>query len=145
MSLDGAYDEDNIFAKIIRGEIPAVRVFEDDHVLAIMDVFPQSRGHALVIPKQSRARNLLEETPENAAALMLGVQRLAKAARAALNPDGVRVVQFNGDAGGQTVFHLHMHVIPVWDDQPVGRHGQTGMADVAGLKALAEQIAAQLS
>ena len=145
MSLDGAYDHDNIFAKIIRGDMPAVRVFEDDHVLAIMDVFPQSRGHALVIPKQSQARNLLEETPQNAAALMLAVQKLAKAVRAALNPDGIRIAQFNGEPGGQTVFHLHMHVVPVWADQPMGRHGQTGMADLDELKALAGQIAAKLS
>ncbi|WP_091739181.1 HIT family protein [Phenylobacterium immobile] len=145
MSLDGTYDEGNIFAKIIRGDMPAVRVFEDDRLLAIMDVFPQSRGHALVIPKLSQARNLLEETPENAAALMLGVQRLAKACRAALSPDGIRIAQFNGEVGGQTVFHLHVHVLPVWDGQPIGRHGQTGMADLDELKALAERIAAKLS
>jgi histidine triad (HIT) family protein len=145
MSLDGAYDHDNVFAKIIRGDMPAVRVFEDDQMLAIMDVFPQSRGHVLLIPKQSQARNLLEETPETAAALMLAVQRTAKAIRAALKPDGIRIAQFNGEVGGQTVFHLHVHVVPVWEGKPMGRHGQSGMADLAELQALADQIAAQLA
>lgn len=145
MSLDGTYADDNVFARIIRGEIPSVRIFEDDRVLAIMDVFPQTRGHCLVIPKQSQARNLLDETPENVAALAYGVQTLARAVAAALKPDGVRIAQFNGEAAGQTVFHLHFHVLPVWDGEPIGRHGQTAMADTEDLKALAGQIAAQLS
>ena len=96
MSLDGSYDPDNIFAKILRGEMPAVRVFEDAHVLAFMDVFPQARGHTLVIPKHSSARNFLEEAPENIGPLLLGVQRVARAVRAALKPDGIVITQFNG-------------------------------------------------
>ena len=144
MSLDGTYDEDNIFAKILRGEIPAARVFEDDHVLAFMDAFPQGRGHTLVIPKHSQARNLLEEEPQTLAALMLGVQRVARAVRAALKPDGVVITQFNGTPAGQTVFHLHVHIIPRWEGVPLGRHGG-GMADVGELKALAAEIAAQIS
>src|ERR1700748_908318 len=95
MSLDGTYDDGNIFAKILRGEAPAARVFEDDHVLAFMDVFPQSKGHTLVIPKHSTARNLLDEEPQKLAALTLGVQRVARAVRAALNPDGVMIFQIH--------------------------------------------------
>lgn len=140
MSLEGVYDEDNIFAKIIRGEAPAVKVFEDEAVLAFMDVFPQAKGHALVVSKRSRARNLLEAEPEVLAQVMAATQRLARAIVAALKPDGVVVTQFNGAPAGQTVFHLHVHVIPRWEGQALGRHGQ-GMADVEELKALAARIA----
>ncbi len=146
MSLDGSYDHDNIFAKILRGEIPSARVFEDDHVYAFMDVFPQGRGHTLVIPKHSTARNLLEEEPEKLSQLILGVQRVARAVRAALEPDGVLIFQNNGAAAGQTVFHLHFHVVPRWaGDGPLGRHGSGQMADIGELKALAAQIAAKIS
>ncbi len=144
MSLDGTYDAGNIFAKILRGEMPAVKVFEDDHVLAFMDVFPQSKGHTLVIPKHSTARNYLEEASENVGPLMLGVQRVAKAVRAALNPDGIQISQFNGAPAGQTVYHLHFHIIPRWDGEALGRHAE-GMADVEELKVLAAQISAKIS
>ncbi|ODT62420.1 HIT family protein [Phenylobacterium sp.] len=145
MSLDGTYDDGNIFAKILRGEMPSAKVFEDGHVYAFMDVFPQSRGHTLVIPKHSTARNLLEEEPANLQPLILGVQRVARAVRAALNPDGVMVSQFNGAPAGQTIYHLHFHIIPRWNGVELGRHGAGGMADPAELKALAEQIAAQIA
>ncbi|HEX2562107.1 HIT family protein [Phenylobacterium sp.] len=145
MSLDGTYDEGNIFAKILRGEMPAAKVFEDDHVFAFMDVFPQSRGHTLVIPKHSRARNLLEEEPQVLSHLVLGVQRVARAVRAALQPDGIVITQFNGAPAGQTVYHLHVHIIPRWEGVPVGRHASGGMADPKELAALAEQIAAKIS
>ena len=145
MSLDGTYDPDNIFARILRGEMPSVRVFEDDDVLAFMDVFPQAKGHTLVIPKHSTARNFLEETPENIGPLLLGVQRVARAVRAALNPDGIMISQFNGAVSGQTVYHLHFHIIPRWDGVPLGRHAGGGMADTEELKALAGQIAAKIS
>lgn len=144
MSLDGTYDAGNIFAKILRGEMPAVRVYEDEHVLAFMDVFPQSKGHTLVIPKHSTARNFLEEAPEIVGPLMLGVQRVAKAVRAALNPDGLVITQFNGAPAGQTVYHLHFHIIPRWEGVPLGRHAE-GMADMQELKGLAEQISAMIS
>ena len=144
MSLDGIYDDGNIFARILRGEMPAVRVFEDDDVMAFMDVFPQSRGHTLVIPKHSTARNLLEEEPERLAALMKGVQRVARAVRSALRPDGLTITQYNGSPAGQTVFHLHVHIIPRWEGVKLGRHGE-GMADAGELKALADQIAAKIS
>ena len=144
MSVDGTYDAGNIFAKILRGEAPSVRVFEDEHVMAFMDVFPQAKGHVLVIPKHSTARNLLEEAPEIVGPLMLGVQRVARAVRAALKPDGLVISQFNGAPAGQTVYHLHFHIIPRWDGVPLGRHGE-GMADMDELKALAEQISAMIA
>jgi histidine triad (HIT) family protein len=145
MSLDGTYDDGNIFAKILRGEMPSARVFEDEHVYAFMDVFPQARGHTLVIPKHSTARNLLDEAPEVLSPLILGVQRVARAVRAALMPDGLVVTQFNGAPAGQTVYHLHFHIIPRWDGVAISRHASGGMADPAELKVLAEQIAAQIS
>ena len=145
MSLDGTYDAGNIFAKILRGEVPAARVFEDDHVLAFMDVFPQAKGHTLVIPKHSVARNLMDEEPQVLAPLILGVQRVTRAVRAALKPDGIVVTQFNGSPAGQTIFHLHFHIIPRWEGVAVGRHASGTMADPEELKALAEQIAAQIS
>ena len=145
MSLDGSYEHDNIFAKILRGEIPSARVFEDEHVFAFMDAFPQAKGHTLVIPKHSQARNLLEEEPEILANLFLGVQRVARAVRAALEPDGVMIMQLNGTPAGQTVFHLHVHIIPRWEGQVLARHTSGGMADIDELKALAAQIAAKIS
>jgi histidine triad (HIT) family protein len=145
MSLDGTYDDGNIFAKILRGEMPAARVFEDEHVYAFMDVFPQSRGHTLVIPKHSVARNLLEEEPERLSNLILGVQRVARAVRAALNPDGLVVTQFNGAPAGQTIYHLHFHIIPRWEGVALGHHAEGGMADMAELKDLAAQIAGKIS
>lgn len=143
--LDGAYDPDNIFAKILRGEMGCARVFEDEHVFSFMDVFPQSKGHTLVIPKHSTARNLLEEEPERLSHLILGVQRVAKAVRAALNPDGLVITQFNGAPAGQTIYHLHVHIIPRWEGVAMGRHASGGMADMDELKALAEQIAAKIA
>jgi histidine triad (HIT) family protein len=142
MSLDGAYDPDNIFARILRGDMPSAKVFEDEQVLAIMDVFPQSRGHVLVVPK-AQARNLLDADAEVLREAIVRVQRVARAVREALKPDGVTVMQFNGAAGGQTIFHLHFHVVPGWEGQPMGRHGG-GMADAAELQALAAEIAARL-
>ena len=146
MSLDGTYDDGNIFAKILRGEAPAARVFEDEHVLAFMDVFPQAKGHTLVIPKRSTARNLLDEDPAVLSGLILGVQRVARAVRAALNPDGVMIFQTNGAPSGQTVYHLHVHILPRWEgDGPLGKHASGKMADMDELKALAAQIAAKIS
>ena len=142
MSLDGAYDPDNIFAKILRGETPSTRVYEDDAVLAFMDVFPQARGHVLVVPK-AQARNLLDVEPAVLQALIVRVQTIARAVREALKPDGLTVMQFNGAAGGQTVYHLHFHIVPRTEGEPMGRHGG-GMADQAELADLAAKIAARL-
>ena len=144
MSLDGAYDPDNVFAKVLRGELPAAKVFEDDEVVAFMDLFPQARGHVLVISKASRARNLLDVEPEHLAGLMRGVQRVARSVRAALEPDGIVVTQFNGAAAGQTVFHLHVHVIPRYEGEALGRHAGGAPADAAELAALARAIAAHV-
>lgn len=142
MSLSGSYDDSNIFAKILRGEAPCVKVFEDEQVLAFMDIFPQSHGHFLVVPK-AMSRNLLELDDAALQAAILRVKRLAKAARKALDPDGIVVTQFNGAPAGQTVFHTHFHIIPRWDAEPLGRHGG-GQADMDELKDLAEQIAGAL-
>ncbi len=143
MSLDGAYDPNNIFVRLMRGELPCARVFEDADTFAFMDAFPQGRGHALVIHKRSRARNLLEAEPDELTALIASVKRLALAMRRALKPDGVTVMQFNGAASGQTIFHLHFHVIPRWDGVPLGKHG-AGSAGPGELAALATQIAAAI-
>ncbi len=144
MSLDGVYEDGNIFAKILRGDIPVAKVFEDTETLAFMDVFPQTRGHTLVISKASQARNILEIEPEALSAVMATVQRVTRAVRAALNPDGIIISQFNGSAAGQTIFHLHVHILPRWAGVEMGRHGESGMADAAGLKALAAMIADHL-
>jgi histidine triad (HIT) family protein len=144
MSLDGTYDDQNVFAKIVRGEIPSVKIFEDDEVLAFMDAFPQATGHCLVISKTSKARNLLDAEPKTLGRVIGATQKLARAVRAALNPDGITVMQFNGAPAGQTVYHLHFHVIPRWEGEPLGRHGGGQTADLGELKQLAEQIAAKL-
>ena len=144
MSLHGAYDPDNIFAKILRGDMPSVKVWEDDDVLAFMDVFPQSEGHVLVVSKTSTARTLLEIEPEVLAKLTAAVQRTARAVEKALKPEGLSLMQFNGEAGGQTVFHLHFHIVPRWADRPMKGHGHAPMADAEQLKILAQKIAAAL-
>ena len=144
MSLAGDYDPDNIFARIIRGEIPSVTVFEDDRVLAFMDVFPQSPGHLLVISKVSRARNLLEVEPDVLTDLALAAQKAARAVVKALDCEGVSIMQFNGQAGGQTVFHLHLHVIPRWSDRPLKGHAEGKAADPEVLKDQARRIAEAL-
>jgi histidine triad (HIT) family protein len=145
MSLDGDYDEDNVFAKIIRGDLPAAKVYEDAHVLAFMDVLPQSKGHTLVVSKKSRARNLLDVDAEVLSHVILDVQRVAKAIRAALKPDGIVLTQFNGADAGQTVFHLHFHLIPRYAGQPVRPHGEGGMANPVELAEIAKQIAAEIA
>ena len=112
MSLYGDYDSQNIFAKIIRGEMPCYKLYEDDDVLAFLDLFPQSFGHTLVIPKRAEARNLLEIDADSLSKLTLAVQKVARVLADELQPDGVQIAQFNGAPAGQTVFHIHMHVIP---------------------------------
>jgi len=144
MSLHGTYDPDNIFAKIMRGEMPCVKVYEDENILSFMDVFPQSEGHVLVIPK-APSRNLLETNAKDIGRLFGAVQRIAKAVETALKPDGIVVTQFNGAPAGQTVFHTHVHIIPRYDGKALGAHGGAGvMADMDALTALAEKIQAVL-
>ena len=144
MTIHGEYDNENIFAKILRGEMPCVKVFEDEIALSFMDVFPQSEGHTLVVPKSVTARNFLDLPSENVGVYMERVHTLAKAVEKAFNPDGIIITQFNGALAGQTVFHLHFHIIPCFEGQSVGRHGKTGMADVEHLGKLADQISATL-
>jgi histidine triad (HIT) family protein len=144
MSLRHPYDPDNIFAKILRGEIPSVKVWEDEHVLAFMDVFPQSEGHVLVISKTSRATSLLDIEPEALARVTAAVQRTARAVAKSLQPDGFQILQYNGEAGGQTVFHLHFHIVPRWAGRPMKGHGHAPMAEASALRAIADRIAAAL-
>ena len=138
-----AYDPDNIFAKIIRGEIPALKVFEDDHAIAFMDIMPWAEGHTLVIPKVA-ARNLFDAPPGVVAALIERTQRVAQAVQKALEPDGLRLVQNNEQAAGQTVFHLHFHVVPCYEGV-AWRIGDAPMADQAVLRDYAERIRKQIA
>ena len=144
MSLAGAYDEANIFAKILRGEMPSAKVFEDDVALAFLDVFPQTRGHTLVIPKGVSARNFLDFPTASVGPYMERVQQVSRAVERALRPDGVTIMQLNGAPAGQTVFHLHVHILPRWEGQAMRGHGKAPMGDMAELKALAAEIAAAL-
>ncbi len=144
MSLNGEYDRDNIFAKILRGEMPCVKVFEDAHTLAFMDVFPQSRGHVLLIPKAA-SRNLFDTEPDILTKLIAQTQRIGAAVKSALNPDGIIITQFNGAPAGQTVFHLHFHIIPRYSAQEMNPHADGNMADMDELRALAAQIKQQLN
>ena len=133
-----AYDNDNVFAKILRGEMPAHIVYEDDDTLAFMDVMPRGDGHCLVIPKQP-ARNILDVAPDSLAAVMRSVQKVSRAALAAFKADGLTIQQFNEPAGGQIVFHLHVHVLPRFEGVKLRPH--TGeMADQAILAAQAEKL-----
>ncbi len=147
MSLNAAYDDDNILAKILRGEIPNTTIYEDDDVLAFMDIFPQSKGHCLVIPKNTKAVNLLDMPDEDLAVLIQRTKKIAAAVKQALQPDGIRIAQFNGSAAGQTIFHLHFHIIPSYEGSKEAAHGSAGrgQADPGELAALAEKIKAALA
>lgn len=144
MSLEGQYDNDNIFAKILRGEMPCVKVYEDEHTLAFMDVFPQSNGHTLIIPKNDQARNLLDASTDTLGHVMKTVQKISAAVKSALKPDGIIVTQFNGAPAGQTVFHLHVHIIPRYENTDMTAHASGGMADMDELSALADRIKSAL-
>ena len=137
------YNTDNIFAKILREEIPNVTVYEDDDVLSFMDIFPQTEGHTLVIPKQAEATNFLDIDPGVLGTLIQRTQKVAKAVNEALDPDGIRIIQFNGEAAGQTVFHIHFHIIPMWQGREMKPHGGQP-ADTGALQGLAEKIRACL-
>jgi histidine triad (HIT) family protein len=137
-----AYDSNNIFAKILRGEIPSHKVYEDAHTLAFMDVMPQAPGHVLVVPKAA-SRNLLDADPEALAQTIPVVQTIANAVKEAFDADGVFVCQFNEPAAGQTVFHLHFHVIPRHEGAALQPHSGK-MEDGAVLAANAERIKAAL-
>lgn len=141
--MTASYDADNIFAKILRGEIPCHKVYEDDAAIAFMDVMPQAEGHTLVVPK-TPSRNLLDADPAVLAAMAPLVQRIAVAAKEAFAADGITLMQFNEGAGGQTVFHLHFHIIPRYDGVPLQRHGRD-MESPEVLAANAEKLRAALA
>ncbi|MDF2416548.1 HIT domain-containing protein [Acinetobacter beijerinckii] len=136
-----AYDEQNIFARILRGELPAIKIYEDDHVLAFMDIMPQADGHALVIPKVP-AVSLIDLPPEAAAYTIQIVQKIAKAIETALDAKGIVLMQLSGAAAGQTVPHVHFHLIPS-SIHELGRHAAQ-MGDQEKIKSLAEKIKAVL-
>ena len=136
------YDDDNVFAKILRGEMPAHRVHEDEHTLAFMDIMPRGDGHALVIPKTG-FRNLLDAPDEALAAVHRTARRVARAAMRAFGADGITVQQFNEAAGGQVVFHYHVHVIPRFEGVSLRPH--TGdMEDGEVLAVNAEKLRAAI-
>jgi histidine triad (HIT) family protein len=138
-----AYDETNIFAKILRGELPCHKVYEDDVAMAFMDVMPQADGHVLVLPK-SPARNILDADPAMLGKLIARVQKIALAVKEALAADGLTILQYNEPAGGQTVFHLHFHIIPRWEDVELRPHTRVPeKAEV--LEALRAKIAAAIT
>jgi histidine triad (HIT) family protein len=116
-----SYDPNNVFAKILRGDLPAQKVYEDADTLAFMDIMPRCEGHTLVIPK-TPARNVLDAGPAQLAACMKTVQKVAVAVMKAFDANGVTLMQFNEPAGGQVVFHLHFHVLPRWDGVALGPH-----------------------
>jgi histidine triad (HIT) family protein len=136
------YDRSNIFAKILRGEIPCVKIYEDDKTFAFMDVMPQAEGHTLVVPKEE-AENIFELSPEGAAALIQTAQKIAAAVKKATGAPGVMLVQLNGRAAGQSVFHIHMHVIPRHHGIDLEFH-ERNMTPAAELEPLAEKIRAAL-
>lgn len=140
MTLHASYEPDNVFAKILRGDMPSVKVFEDDVALAFMDVFPQTYGHTLVIPKGAQARNFLDMPTAQLGGYIERVQSVARAVEASLKPDGLIITQFNGAVAGQTVFHLHFHILPRFEGSQVLKHASGGMADTAELEEIAQKI-----
>jgi histidine triad (HIT) family protein len=135
------YDDQNILAKILRGEIPSFKVFEDEETLCIMDIMPRSDGHCLVIPK-TPCRNILDASDAQLAAVMATVKKVANASKIAFDADGITLQQFSEAAGGQEIFHLHFHIHPRHEGVPLRRPGVMGDMDV--IKAQGEAIAAAL-
>ena len=135
------YDNQNIFAKILRGEIPSFKVYEDDETLCFMDIMPRTDGHCLVIPK-TPCRNMLDATPAQLAACMATVNKVSNAAKRAFEADGITLQQFNEAAGGQEVFHLHFHIHPRHTGLPMRAPGKMGDMDL--IKTHAGKIAAEI-
>ncbi len=133
-----AYDENNVFAKVLRGEIPCHKIYEDGDTLAFLDIMPRTDGHALVVTKE-KARDLYDISPSGLAKLMAVVQKLAPKIKEAMGAEGVLIQQFNGAAAGQTVFHLHVHIIPRKEGESLKPHAG-GMGDQAALAATAAKI-----
>ena len=137
-----AYDPNNIFAKILRGQIPSVKVYEDDKTFAFMDVMPEADGHVLVIPKEG-AQDILDLSAAVMAAMTATVQKVAKAVDKALSPDGILLKQYNRAAAGQSVFHVHFHIVPRWEGVPMAPHGKV-MVEAAKLEPIAAKIRSAL-
>jgi len=137
-----AYDPNNIFGKILRGEIPSHKVYEDDVALAVMDIMPRAEGHVLVIPKEG-ARNLLDVSSETLGELIKRVQHVAKALAKAFDAEGLTLHQFNESAGGQVIYHLHFHLLPRWEGVSLRPPGT--MADNAKLAEQAEKVRAVMT
>ena len=137
-----AYDNNNVFAKILRGEIPAVKVYEDERSFAFMDVMPEADGHVLVVPKEP-AVDLLDLSSAGLSALMATVQKVAKAVDMALKPDGILIKQYNRAAAGQSVFHIHFHIVPRREGVPMAPHGKV-MVEAARLEPIAAKIRSAL-
>ena len=141
--MSDAYDPSNVFARILRGELPCEKVYEDEHTLALMDIMPRGDGHVLVIPKV-QARGLLDIAPEDLSRLMVGVQKVARAVKFAMAAEGLTIQQFNESAGGQVVFHLHVHILPRWAGVALKPHSGA-MEEPEVLKAHADKIRAALA
>jgi histidine triad (HIT) family protein len=137
-----AYDNGNIFAKILRGEIPCVKVYEDAKTLAFMDVMPESDGHVLVVPKEP-AENILDLSADAMTAMMATTQKVAKAIDKALSPDGILLKQYNRAPAGQSVFHVHFHIVPRWEGVVLAPHGKV-MVDAHLLEPTAAKIRSEL-
>ena len=137
-----SYDPNNIFAKILRGEIPKVAVYEDDKTLALMDIMPSCEGHTLVITKEP-AEGILDLSPEGAAALIQTTQKVAKAVKKGLGASGVMLVQLNGAAAGQSIPHIHFHILPREHGLELTLHGRK-MVDASVLEPIAAKIRAAL-
>lgn len=136
------YDPNNIFAKILRGELPCHKIYEDEDTLAFLDIMPRTEGHALVITK-AQASDLFDVSPDALAKLMAVVKKLGPVIEDAVDADGVLIQQFNGAAAGQTVFHLHVHILPIKAGRPLKPHaGQ--MTDQAALAVTADKIKQKL-
>lgn len=136
-----AYDDQNIFARILRGELPCFKVYEDDETLCFMDIMPRTDGHCLVIPK-TPCRNVLDASDAQLAAVMATVRKVANAAKSAFDADGITLQQFNETAGGQEVFHLHFHIHPRHEGLALRPPGKMG--DMDAIKSHAERISAHL-
>jgi histidine triad (HIT) family protein len=137
-----AYDTNNVFAKILRGEIPSIKVYEDDKTLAFMDIMPSTDGHVLVVPKEL-AEGILDLSPEGAAALITVTQKVARAVKTAIGCPGIMLLQLNGSAAGQTVPHIHFHILPRQAGLDLKLHGKQ-MENPDVLKGLAEKIKAAM-
>ena len=138
-----SYDPNNVFAQILDNTLPSEQVFEDDHTMVIMDIMPATKGHVLVIPK-AQAENIYDMDIKYLSAVGATTKKIATAIKAALNPSGVIVKQFNGSDAGQTVFHYHVHIIPVYPNKRIGEHG-ANIADPEKLASVAALIRASIN